>query len=96
MSYATLLPASAKPYYASVVDGFYNTTVYNPSTNMMTTVSSLPIKPSLIPAANAQGMTVTESLTCESQNKAYRCQSPMDCPGKGSKCPNCVQHKCVN
>lgn len=96
MSYATPLRAPAKPFYTSVIDGFYNTTVYNPATNAMATVSQMPIKPSLIPAANLQGATVTESLTCASQNPSYRCQSPMDCPGQGSKCPNCVQHKCVN
>ena len=92
MSYSK--PSSAKALYASVVEGFYSETVYNPAKNMLTTTSTFPIQASLLPGAIASSTGVTESLTCADQNPAYRCVSKMDCPGPHSSCGNCVNHQC--
>jgi hypothetical protein len=94
MSYSTSIQTPAKAYYAAVVDGFYTQTVFNPAKNQLVSVSNFPIQASLLAGAEASGMAVTETLTCASQNPAYRCVSPMDCPGPNSSCGRCVNHQC--
>lgn len=92
MSYAKQF--SPKALYASVVEGYYSETVYNPVKNMLTTTSRFPIEPSLLPGAISSSTGVTESLTCADQNPAYRCVSNMDCPGPHSNCGRCLNHQC--
>lgn len=95
MSYAMPSEATNKALYASVVNGFYTDSVYNPVSNTMTNVSYFPLVPSAVVEANNNANSKAESLTCASMNPAYKCSGPNDCPGPQSKCAMCRQNRCV-
>jgi hypothetical protein len=95
MSYAMPIEATNKALYATVVNGFYTDSVYNPVSNTMTNVSYFPLVPSAVVEASNTANTLSESLTCASKNPAYKCMGPNDCPGPKSKCALCRENRCV-
>jgi len=94
MSYSISRTQSAPMMYATVLHDYHTESTYNPVTNTMATLSTLPVQLAALQAATAMSYSVPESLTCANQNPQYVCKSETDCPGDRSSCGACINNKC--